>query len=103
MEKPSEKSLQSQHLPFRLTYLIILLGISSGAKLGWYVGFNILIWIAPKDTNWDQPGLGVFWYFLGAIGAVIAACLGGAIFYYIGAIYYERCQKWSGSGSNGEF
>ncbi len=91
MKAKTEQPPQNSRPPFWMGCLSTLPGIALGVYLGWYVGFNILIWTAPKDTNWDHAiGLGFFFFVLGAVGAVMCACIGAVICYLIFSAYYKR-------------
>jgi len=82
---------QNSRPRFWMGGLSTLPGIVLGACLGWYGGFNILIWTAPKDTNWDHAiGLGFFFFVLGGVGAVVTACIGAVISYLVFAAFYKR-------------
>ncbi|BCM89486.1 hypothetical protein IAD21_01332 [Abditibacteriota bacterium] len=62
-----------------------------GGAIGGYLGFNLLIWTAPANTNWDHAiGIGVFWVLLGMIGFLVGFLAGTLLLYGIVKLLWQR-------------
>lgn len=67
-----------------------LIGFAVGGYAGWTVGFYMLMSWALRDSNTDQPGLGLYFYVTGAYGAIWGALLLG----FLGFIISRKMLDW---------